>query len=238
MAAEGNIDPDALDRSLAALSQSASDGGLMGALEQVLAATRQLFSASGAGFMMLDDSSLLCAVAATDDPGRVLEERQEQVGHGPCVDAVTMDVITATHDLGVDERWPELLPEVPQSGVRAVLGVPIRANGVAVGALNVYRDHAHEWKATEIAALTSYGLLVERLLRTALQAREHEVLAQQLQHALDNRVVIERAVGVIMGRERVDAVTAFNRLRRHARSLERKVADVAGELLNEVAGGR
>ncbi len=238
MAAEGYIDPAALDRSLSALRTSSSSDSLMDALQQVLAATRQLFSASGAGFMMLDDSSMLCSVAATDEPGRTLEERQEQSGHGPCVEAVTLDRVTATADLAVDGRWPQLLPEVPEAGVRAVLGVPIRANGVAVGAVNVYRDQPHEWDESEIGALTSYGGLVEGLLRAALQSREHELLAQQLQHALDNRVVIERAVGVIMGRGHVDAVTAFNELRHRARSSERKVADVAAELLDDVAGGR
>jgi GAF domain-containing protein len=237
-AAEGHIDSAALDRSVAVLRGKPSGEGLMDALQEVLVAACQLFSASGAGFMMLDDSEMLCSVAATDEPGRVLEECQEQVGHGPCVDSVAFDRITATADIAVDDRWPELIPEVPEAGVRAVLGVPIRVDGVAVGSLNVYCDEAHEWDQSDSSALESYGLLVAGLLRTALQSRERERLAEQLQHALDNRVVIERAVGVVMGRERVDAVTAFNQLRGHARSSERKVADVAAELLDETARGR
>ncbi len=238
MAAEGHIDLAALDRSVAALRGRTDDDGLMDALQQVLVATRQLFGASGAGFMMLDDGKMLCSVAATDEPGRVLEERQEQTGHGPCVEAVTFDRVTATADLADDDRWPELIPEVPQAGVRAVLGIPIRTDGVAVGALNVYHDQAHEWDHSETAALESYGRLVEGLLRTALQSRDRELLAQQLQRALNNRVVIERAVGIVMGREGVDPVTAFNRLRYRARSSERKVSDVAAEMLDEVARNR
>jgi GAF domain-containing protein len=238
MADRGHIDPAALDRSLSRLRPSTSGDGLMDALQQVLQATCQLFSATGAGFMMLDDSSLLCSVAATDDPGRLLEERQEQSGRGPCVDTVAFDRITATADLSADDRWPELLPELPQGGVRAVLGIPIRADGVVVGALNVYCHHPHEWDASDADALTAFGNVIEGLLRTALHARQREVLAQQLQHALDHRIVIERAVGVIMGRDRVDAVTAYNQLRDHARSTQRKVADVAAELLDEISGAR
>jgi GAF domain-containing protein len=236
MAVEEHIDLTVLEENLSALGPDSSRGGLMDALEQVLSATRQLFNASGAGFMMLDDRQMLCAVAATDARGRLLEDLQEKTGHGPCVDALTLDRVTTTSDLAVDDRWPQLIPELPSAGIRAVLGVPIRANSVAVASLNVYRDQPHVWDESDIAALTAYGGIIEGLLRTALQAREHEELAQQLQHALDHRVVIERAVGVLMGRQRVDAVTAFNQLRQRARSAERKVADVASEVLDEVAG--
>jgi GAF domain-containing protein len=207
----------------------------MTALQQMLVTTCQLFSASGAGFMMLDEESGLSAVAATDAPGRLLEERQEQDGHGPCVDSVTLDQIVTTTDLADDDRWPNLRPELPQAGVRSVLGVPIRTHGVALGALNVYRDQPHDWTESEVAALESYGTLLEGLLRSALQSHQREQLVQQLQHALDNRVVIERAVGVVMARESVDAVTAFNQLRNRARNSERKVADVAAEVLDSLA---
>lgn len=235
MATEAFIDGVALERSLSALRSHGSEEHLIGALQQVLGATRELFSASGAGLMLIDENTALCAVAATDEAGRMLEERQEQIGHGPCVDALVLDQITETSDLSDDERWPELGPELPSAGVRAVLGVPVRLNGAAVGALNVYRDEPHAWDRSEIAALSSYGGLIEGVLRTALQAHHRNQLAEQLQHALDNRVVIDRAVGVIMARERVDPVTAFNRLRSRARGAERKIVDVAEELLASVA---
>jgi GAF domain-containing protein len=236
LADSGPIDPAVLDRRLSRLRPASFGDGLLDALQQVLQATRQLFSASGAGLMMLDDRSVLRSVATTDEAGRLLEERQEHSGQGPCVDTVSFDRITATPDVAADHRWPQLLPDPPHSGIRAVLGIPIRFDGVVVGALNVYRDHFHDWSPSETGPLTSYGSLIEGLLRTALHVRQREALAQQLQHALDHRVVTERAVGVIMGRDRIDAVTAYNQLRDHARSTERKVADVAAELLDEVAG--
>ncbi len=237
MPAEAFIDRLALDRSLSALREHGSEGELIDALQQVLSATCELFSASGAGLMLLDDSTALCSVAATDEPGRKLEERQEQVGHGPCVDAVVLDQITETPNLAEDERWPELVPELPEAGVRAVLGVPVRLNGAAVGALNVYHSQPHTWDRSEIAALTSYGGLIEGVLRTALQAHQRTQLAEQLQHALDNRVVIERAVGVIMAQERTDPVSAFNQLRLRARSSGRKLVDLAEELLLSISSG-
>jgi GAF domain-containing protein len=235
MATEGFIDPAALDRSLAALRARPAEGGLMATLEQVMAATCQLFDATGCGIMLIDDTSALAAVAATDEPGRRLAALQERVGHGPCVDALTFDRIVTTGDMAGDDRWPAL-SELPDAGVRAVLGMPLHAARVPVGSLNVYRDRAHDWTDSEVAALTAYSSLVGGLLQTALLAREQERLAEQLQHALDHRVVIERAVGVIMGRQNTDAVSAFNQLRHQARSAHRAVAEVAAELLAEIPG--
>ena len=238
MADEQLIDNEALDRSLRHLRREASDGELTGALQQVLVATRGLFSAAGAGFMMIDDTSMLRFVAATDEPGRLLESRQQAIGHGPCVDSLTFDRVICTSDLALDDRWPALLPELPEAGVRALLGVPIHADRMPIGALNVYRDRPAEWSDSEIDALQAYGTLIEGLLRTALMAHTRGEMVEQLQHALDHRVVIERAVGALMLRDGTDAVTAFNKLRNAARSSEQKVADVAAELLARIPGNR
>jgi GAF domain-containing protein len=230
------IDREALERSLSALRERTAGDALDDALEHVIMGARQLFDASGAGIMLVDESSVLAFVAATDEPGQLLERRQEQIGEGPCVDSLTFDRVVCTADLRDDERWAALTPDVAAAGVRAVLGVPIRTAEVPVGSLNVYRNHPSDWSRSEITALQAYAGLLESLLAAALQARDRGRLAEQLQHALNHRVVIERAVGVIMGRENIDAVTAFNRLRTIARSAERKVADVAGELLGEIPG--
>jgi GAF domain-containing protein len=232
----GFIDPAALERSLAALRERPATGTLMDSLGHVIAATRQLFDATGAGVMMIDDTSALSVLAATDEPGRLLEHRQQETGHGPCVDSLTLDRCVMTNDLGTDERWPMLSQELTDAGVRAVLGVPVHVAAIPVGSLNVYRDRPSEWHQSEVTALEAYVPVIEGLLQAALQTREREQLADQLQHALANRVVIDRAVGAIMSRDRLGAVDAFNKLRKIARSSGRKVADVAAELLAEISG--
>ena len=234
---KGFIDPDALERSVSALREVIETRPLTDALQSLIAATRVLFDAAGAGMMFVDDGSMLRAVAATDEAGHLLELRQEETGKGPCVDALVLNRVVASRDLSTDPRWPNLVPELPARGVRAVLGIPVHASSVTVGSLNVYRDVPHDWNPSEIAALQTYAGLVEGLLASALQAQQYSQLAEQLQHALDNRVLIERAVGVIMGRDSVDAVTAFDRIRRAARSSKRKAAEVASEVLAGVPGG-
>jgi GAF domain-containing protein len=235
MATDGFIDRTALEQSLAALRESPAEGGLMAALKEVMGATRHLFSATGCGVMLIDDSSVLTAFAATDEAGRLLEAHQEEVGHGPCVDALTFDRTVSTRDLATDERWP-VLSDLANAGVRAVLGVPLHADSVTVGSLNVYRDQPHEWTSGEMDALTAYSSLIAGLLQSALHAHQRERLADQLQHALNHRVAIERAVGVIMGRQNINAVEAFNQLRHQARSAQRPVAEIAAELLAEIPG--
>jgi GAF domain-containing protein len=228
---EGFIDPVALERSLAGLGDRTSGIILSRALHDAIDTTRELFSADGAGVMMVDDSTVLCAVAATNESARILEERQERIGCGPCVDALTFDRTVATADLMSDDRWPELGAEMADAGVCSVLGVPIRAGGLPVGSLNVYRGHRGEWNNTEVSAIEAYGGLIDGLLLAALQAHANEQIVKQLQRALDNRVVIERAVGVIMEREKADAVAAFGRLRQEARATQRKAAEVAAAIL-------
>lgn len=181
------IDADALERSLATAREGAAGRALTDALDRVMAATRQLFDATGCGIMMVNDDSALCAVAATDRPGWLLEERQQDTGEGPCVEALTFDRIVRSADLHSDERWPGLASELRDAGVRAVLGVPIELGGLPIGSLNVYRDRPSEWEESEVLALEAYAHLVESLLQTALQARERQELAQQLQHARPSR---------------------------------------------------
>ena len=136
MPPERFIDPVALERSLALLRARSAEDGLMAALEQVIAATRELFGASGAGLMMVDDQSTLTAVAATDEPGRLLETRQQEIGHGPCVDSLTYDQVVRD-DLKVmdmtaigmclDNGLPILVFNFKKDGniERAVAGEPI-----------------------------------------------------------------------------------------------------------------
>ena len=89
---------------------------------------------------------------------------------------------------------------------------------------------------TDVNALTAYSRLIAEVLAAALAAQEHGIVADQLQYALDYRVVIERAVGYLMGTRHLDAVTAFDMLRRRARDSRRRVADVATDIVGGSTG--
>jgi anti-anti-sigma factor len=226
-----HIDPLALSRSVEGLGPLTAAPTLEEALDRVVRATQQLFEVSGAGLMLVDEGGALRYVVATDPAARELETAQEEVGEGPCVDAFVLAEIVRTDDIGADERYQRLAPRVAPHGVRAVLGVPTRVGGTPIGSLNVYRREAYAWDDSDVAAISAYNGVLESLMVSAVAARKSGELAAQLQEALERRIVIERAVGLLMGRHGTDAVAAFNSLRRAARDARRKVADVAAEVV-------
>jgi GAF domain-containing protein len=224
-----NIEPQALAASLRRIG--VTDDDITGAIERAVEACVELFGVDGSGLMIADEQSTLHYVASSDGPGRALEEVQSETGEGPCVDTFVHGVPVRTDDLARETRWPASRDAIVGHGVRAVLGVPVHLGGIVVGSLDAYRAVPHEWDESEEEALVSYGTVVEATLRAALAGHQATELTGQLQYALDNRVVIERAVGFLMGRTGADAVTAFNTLRSSARTQRRKVADVAREVL-------
>jgi GAF domain-containing protein len=224
-------DPNEIRRAIHRLQAKESDSQLPSALEQVVESATSLFAVTGSGIMVADDEHELHYVASSDAHGRHLEKLQSHVGRGPCVDALLLDTVIRTQDVTIDERWRVLHDDLAETPVRAVVGIPVHLAGVTVGSLDAYHDRPHDWTEEEVGGMVAYAGLVESLLVTALRAERQEALATQLQHALDHRVAIERAVGMVMARRSLEAVDAFNVIRNAARSSRRKVADVAAELL-------
>jgi GAF domain-containing protein len=199
-------------------------------VRRVVDAAVELFGVDGAGMLLFSPDEALHHLADTEPPGRAFEEAQEELGDGPCVAAYATDGTVCVADLGADPRWPELAP-VAEMGVRSVCGVPVRLSGTPIGTLNVYRARVHEWDDSEVKALLAYGDVIGDLLGTSAALHRSDETAQQLRHALDYRVPIERAIGYLMATTGADATTAFTRLRSAARNSRRKVVDVAGEVL-------
>jgi transcriptional regulator with GAF, ATPase, and Fis domain len=226
------VDPEALTASLRRLASRAGESGVIETLHELTEACVDLFGVSGSGIMIADEQNVTRYVAASDGHGKFLEQAESQTGQGVCTAAFVDNIVVHSTDLAEDSRWPELTAAVAGRGIHAVLGVPVRLGAIPVGTLDVFRDHPHEWGDSESRALVRYSGVIETTLTAALQAHTAGELAGQLQYALDYRVIIERAVGYLMAAEQIDAVTAFNRLRRVARSNRVKLGQVAEQLLN------
>jgi signal transduction protein with GAF and PtsI domain len=147
------------------------------------------------------------------------------------VDARAAGRPVATPDLRVGQRWLRLGPVAASHGLRAVLAVPVRVHGRAVAVLTVVAASSRLWSEAEVRAVGGYAAMLGRLLATAADAVEQRRVVCQLQTALESRVVIEQAKGVLMERKQLPASQAFQLLRRIARSSSRRVADVAAEMI-------
>lgn len=226
-----HIAQGALDATLSRFAgHDVAHHGLASAFADVVSAMPTVFDVDGAGVLLLDEGQVLRYVGSTDSASQLLESLQESTGRGPCVEALVDDVMVHVDDLAHDERWPDLATVLVPAGVRAVLGAPVRLAGAPVGSINVYRREPYTWDESDRAALAAFDRIVERLLAAAIVSESREALVTQLQHALEARVEIERAVGIVMATENVDAAAAFERLRRVARSSRRPVRDIACEV--------
>lgn len=228
-----NIDEQALAASLHRLAQQATaPKPVLAALDQVTEACTALFEVTGAGVMIADEQNVTHYVSATDGPGRILETLEADYGQGPCTEAFITNQVCASGDIVTDPRWPQLGSAIASRNVHAVLGVPVHLGAVPVGTLDAYRDHPHDWDDSERQALASYGNVIGTTLTAALSAHAAGELADQLQYALDHRVIIERGIGYLMARDGLNPVEAFNRLRTAARNTRTKIGHAAQTLLD------
>jgi hypothetical protein len=226
------FDPDALARSVARLEQlDPTTAGLHASLDTAVTIVDELFGVSGAGIMLLSEDEVLRYAAASNEAGRQLELIQEEAGEGPCIEAFERNQVVFCTDTSSDARYPAFARIVPGYGIGAVLGVPIALSGGPIGTLNVYDERPHEWSDSETNAIGTFTTVISALLMAGARAGLAEMTARQLQFALDHRVLIEQAKGILMEREGLDAMTAFERLRSVSRANRIKVADVARSLI-------
>jgi GAF domain-containing protein len=196
-------------------------------LERVVDTANALFGVDGTALLLIDRDQVLRILAASDRRAGLLEELEAEHGEGPCADAFAAKEPVAADDLAGDERWPAFAPAAAARGLLAVLASPVPYGDQAVGVVAVLDANPHAWSEAEREAIVAFTELVALLILNAMEARERGRLAGELQLALDSRVVIEQAKGVLVGRHGVTTREAFERLRRQARDQRRPLTEVA-----------
>ena len=202
-------------------------GSIEEGLKRVVASANALFGVDGTALLLIDRDQVLRILAASDRRASLLEELETEHGEGPCADAFADKQPVAADDLAGDERWPAFAPAAAARGLLAVLASPVPYGDQAVGVVAVLDAMPHAWSEAEREAIVAFTELVALLVLNAMEARERGRLAEELQVALDSRVVIEQAKGVLVGRHGVTTREAFERLRRQARDQRRPLTEVA-----------
>jgi GAF domain-containing protein len=193
-----------------------------------------LLGASAAGVLLADRDGELRVMAASDERVRLLELFQLQNDEGPCLECFRTGVPVISTDLSLEtERWPRFVVAAGRSGFGAVQTLPMRLRDDVVGALNLFRtapgpfDPAATPLAQALADVATISLPQQR------SAHRSTVLNEQLQNALNSRVLIEQAKGKLAERQGVDMERAFTALRGYARAHNRRLSDVARAFIDD-----
>ncbi len=191
-----------------------------------------LLGASACGVLLTDPHGRLAVVAANPEHAESLELLQVHDDQGPCVDCVRTGEPVRSSDLAADtHRWPAWAPTALRQGIRTVYATPLRSEDTVIGTLNLF--------GTDPRGMTEPDLLIVRALAdvatiTVLAQRSTDQagrLNTQLHTALESRVRIEQAKGIIAHALAVDMEQAFQILRHNSRSTNVKLTVLADHLI-------
>jgi transcriptional regulator with GAF, ATPase, and Fis domain len=224
------IDPVEHVVSLGTVFNLELDRGPARTLQQVVDAAKKLLDADGVGLMLADTNGQLRQASASNQQVQNIEEHQDRAALGLCAAALAKRTPICIRDVHQDPDSYGLRMVLNETQIVAALSVPLELDGHPIGTLSVYSGTPRDWDAKEINAVQAYAGIVASLLAAAAAAHVKARLAAQLQTALDRRMVIEQAKGILMAKEGIDAATAFQRLRTGARSTRRRMVDVAHDL--------
>jgi GAF domain-containing protein len=190
--------------------------------------TAAVSGVSSVGLLLGDENQPLHYMAASTAGAKNLELFQIQSAEGPCLDCVKTRQAVIVPDLeGATDRWPVFVPRALQAGIRSVHAFPLRLRDRVIGALNVFGEETLPLDENDVlviqalADIATIAIIQERALSAA------ETLTEQLQGALNSRIIIEQAKGVVAQSRRLEMDRAFALLRSHAREHHVRLTDLA-----------
>jgi transcriptional regulator with GAF, ATPase, and Fis domain len=187
----------------------------------------QVLDVDAAGVLLAVDSERLEVVCATTEAARLLEVLQVTTNQGPCVECARTGLPISASDLRCEERWDEFTSAVLKAGFAAAHAIPLKLRGQVIGTLNLFRRRAGSLSREDrtlsqaLADAATAGLLSKRAIDNA------ETLSMQLKSALNTRVVIEQAKGILSARRKSTLDNAFEVMRAFARNDRRKLSEIA-----------
>jgi GAF domain-containing protein len=168
--------------------------------------------------------------ASSGEPALLLDEVQYRRGHGPCLEAALGGEVVEIADGRSESRWPDYVPAFLGNGALSAIAVPVPASHLAA-ALNVYASTARAFSAGDREVLVEFAAYAAAALSNMDALEDARGLAENLQRAMDFRSVIEQAKGILMERHKVTADEAFHLLAEASMHVNRKLRDVAEQLV-------
>lgn len=192
----------------------------------------EVLDAGAAGLLLADQRGHLRFMAASSEKSRLLELLELQYEQGPCLDCYHVGAPVSAADLAAEtSRWPTFAPAARKAGFSSVHALPLRLRDQTIGAMNLFHngsrrfDDADLRTAQALADVATIGILQHRA------AHRSSLIAEQLQAALNSRLVIEQAKGVLAERGQLDMDAAFDLLRSYARTNRAGLSDTARRIV-------
>jgi GAF domain-containing protein len=196
-------------------------------------ASVKVLGVAAAGIMLADQRKSLRVFASSDEETRILELLELQNNDGPCLEAFHSGAPIDGVDLSTHTaRWPHFAPAAMAAGFDSAYAVPMRLREQTIGALNLFQTGIEPFSAHKVNVARVLADMAAIGIINHWSLRQEEVLAQQLQSALNTRVIIEQAKGVVAERRGLSMSEAFEYLRSTARASRRPIAEVAIETVN------
>ncbi len=193
----------------------------------------EVLEVGAAGLMLVAPDGNLKVMASSSEAMRLLELFELQAQEGPCLDCYRTGRPVVNQDLAVTNGlWPRFSSEALAAGFHSVHALPMRLRGTILGALNLFHVEPGEMQQSDIdsaQALADVATIAILQHRASLEA---QVLNEQLHHALNSRIVIEQAKGIIAERQHLNMEQAFSTLRTHARNHNRPLVEVAEAVID------
>ena len=203
-------------------------------LQRLTTLTSELVAARASGLMLADHRGRLQVMAASDERAEMLELFQVQALEGPCQDCYREGQPVINADLvHAADQWPRFAPRAVAAGFKSVHAFPMRLRGQVIGALNMFGTNSGDMSDADaaiiqaLADIATIGLLQERAITRG------EVLSEQLQSALNTRIVVEQAKGALAQIHGGTPDEAFTRLRNYCRAHGLRLSAVAYAITTE-----
>jgi transcriptional regulator with GAF, ATPase, and Fis domain len=201
-------------------------------LQNLVDSAVDLFDAAAAGILLVNQTQELEVMASTSERSSFVGLLQLNAGEGPCVECfATGRPVSVSNTAEMEERWPRFAAMSRESGFASVHAIPLRLRDTTLGSLNLFRETEgplNQEDALAAQALTDVATISILQQRTLEHA---SVTQQQLQRALDSRVVIEQAKGFVAHTHQIEMDAAFTLLRQYARSHQMPLAEVASAVV-------
>jgi GAF domain-containing protein len=193
----------------------------------------EILDAQAGGLMLAEHGGALQLLASTSESAQLVEIMQLDAGEGPCLDCFRTGVAVSVPNIEASEgRWPAFRAAALEQGFLSVLATPMRLRGEVIGTMNLFGIRVGELNprdaavAQALADVATIGILHERI------SSHSHLVEEQLQNALDSRILIEQAKGVLAQAASMSMDEAFAALRRYARNHNASLRGVSEGLVN------